>query len=302
MPGDQPRRRLQPDRCAQALRCDRTGRGHRQHHLDRGVPRHRADRPRSHSSIRGVQGRLRMLTCSAARALAADGVRVNSISPGFVATPMAAVHGGTEPLPPSLAPGTGGRFATPDEIACAVAYLLSDQAGYITGYRPVRRRRVPADMTPADPATRRCLRVRRSGASLAVGTWDELSKRHVPQRRRTNRRAATGRPPPSWSRCRWPKPTNCATSTSAGPLRPSAGFAPWRAGRRPRRLAGAADRPDRLASHERRSGRVAEVHRRRPRCRVRLPNTAVLRHSCDRRGPRRNGMESTTAPSTGSAG
>jgi NAD(P)-dependent dehydrogenase (short-subunit alcohol dehydrogenase family) len=77
---------------------------------------------------------LRMLTCSAARALAADGVRVNSISPGFVATPMAAVHGSTDTLPPSLAPRVpAGRFATPDEIACAVAFLLSDQARYITG-------------------------------------------------------------------------------------------------------------------------------------------------------------------------
>jgi NAD(P)-dependent dehydrogenase (short-subunit alcohol dehydrogenase family) len=77
---------------------------------------------------------LRMLTQTAARALAADGVRVNSVSPGFVATPMAAAHGDTTLLPPALAPRVpAGRFATPDEIAWAVAFLLSDQAGYITG-------------------------------------------------------------------------------------------------------------------------------------------------------------------------
>ncbi|MGA5540036.1 SDR family NAD(P)-dependent oxidoreductase [Mycolicibacterium nivoides] len=77
---------------------------------------------------------LRMLTQTSARVLAADGVRVNSISPGFVATPMAATHGDTNSLPPTLAPRVpAGRFARPDEIASAAAFLLSDQAAYITG-------------------------------------------------------------------------------------------------------------------------------------------------------------------------
>jgi NAD(P)-dependent dehydrogenase (short-subunit alcohol dehydrogenase family) len=77
---------------------------------------------------------LRMLTQTAARALASDGVRVNSVSPGFVATAMAAVHGSTKELPPSLATRVpAGRFADPDDIANAVVFLLSDQAGYITG-------------------------------------------------------------------------------------------------------------------------------------------------------------------------
>jgi NAD(P)-dependent dehydrogenase (short-subunit alcohol dehydrogenase family) len=77
---------------------------------------------------------LHMLTQSAARALAGDGVRVNSVSPGFVATAMAASHGGTDRLPPALAARVpAGRFAEPADIAHAVAYLLSDQASYITG-------------------------------------------------------------------------------------------------------------------------------------------------------------------------
>ncbi len=77
---------------------------------------------------------LRMLTQTSARALAADGVRVNSVSPGFVATPMAATHGDTSSLPPTLATRVpAGRFARPDEIASAAAFLLSDQATYITG-------------------------------------------------------------------------------------------------------------------------------------------------------------------------
>ncbi|MFL6084212.1 MAG: SDR family NAD(P)-dependent oxidoreductase [Mycobacterium sp.] len=77
---------------------------------------------------------LQMLTQSAARALAGDGVRVNSVSPGFVATAMAAAHGTTSALPPSLSSRVPvGRFADPVDIAHAVAFLLSDQAGYITG-------------------------------------------------------------------------------------------------------------------------------------------------------------------------
>jgi NAD(P)-dependent dehydrogenase (short-subunit alcohol dehydrogenase family) len=77
---------------------------------------------------------LRMLTQSAARALAADGVRVNSVSPGFVATAMAGPHGDTTTLSSALAPRIPvGRFAEAGEIASAVAFLLSDQAGYITG-------------------------------------------------------------------------------------------------------------------------------------------------------------------------
>ncbi|AHD24142.1 oxidoreductase (plasmid) [Rhodococcus pyridinivorans SB3094] len=79
---------------------------------------------------------LQMMTQTAARALAADGVRVNSVSPGFVATPMAlaASHEEMDVLPPALAPRVPlGRFARSEEIADAVAFLLSDQSSFITG-------------------------------------------------------------------------------------------------------------------------------------------------------------------------
>jgi NAD(P)-dependent dehydrogenase (short-subunit alcohol dehydrogenase family) len=76
---------------------------------------------------------LAMLTRTAARALGPH-VRVNSVAPGFVATPMAAEHGDTSALPDQLAARTVlARWAQPTEIAHAVAYLLSDQASFVTG-------------------------------------------------------------------------------------------------------------------------------------------------------------------------
>lgn len=76
---------------------------------------------------------LAMLTRTAARALGGH-TRVNSIAPGFVATPMAVEHGDTSTLPPQLADRIVlDRWARPHEIADAAAFLLSDQASYITG-------------------------------------------------------------------------------------------------------------------------------------------------------------------------
>ncbi|MFI7644358.1 SDR family NAD(P)-dependent oxidoreductase [Nonomuraea sp. NPDC049400] len=73
-----------------------------------------------------------------ARTLAADlaprGIRVNSISPGYIDTPMypAAALSETE-----TAAITGriaaGRFGQPEEIATAVAFLASREASYING-------------------------------------------------------------------------------------------------------------------------------------------------------------------------
>ncbi|MFC4242138.1 SDR family NAD(P)-dependent oxidoreductase [Gryllotalpicola reticulitermitis] len=59
------------------------------------------------------------------------GVRVNALSPGYVDTPLNALK---QHMHAGWRDGTvAGRFATVDEVAGAVAYLLGDEAGYFHG-------------------------------------------------------------------------------------------------------------------------------------------------------------------------
>jgi NAD(P)-dependent dehydrogenase (short-subunit alcohol dehydrogenase family) len=71
---------------------------------------------------------------SMADRLAEDGVRVNSVCPGYVRTPM--IQPGIDANPElgerMTAQAMLGRLAEPEEIAKAVRFLLSDQASYIT--------------------------------------------------------------------------------------------------------------------------------------------------------------------------
>lgn len=71
----------------------------------------------------GVRG----LTKAAAIDLARYGIRVNSVHPGYVKTPMSAM------ATPPLLPIPMGRGAEPNEIASLVAFLASDKSSYSTG-------------------------------------------------------------------------------------------------------------------------------------------------------------------------
>ncbi len=72
------------------------------------------------------------LTKTAARELGPKGVTVNAVAPGMVMTEMAAQLP-QEFLSRALADTAVGRLATPEDIAAGVLFLLSAQAGAITG-------------------------------------------------------------------------------------------------------------------------------------------------------------------------
>jgi NAD(P)-dependent dehydrogenase (short-subunit alcohol dehydrogenase family) len=74
------------------------------------------------------------LTRAFAHRLGGVGIRVNSVCPGFVETPMLApalTDAGTRSMFETSAPL--GRLAQPDEIARVVRFLLSEEASYMTG-------------------------------------------------------------------------------------------------------------------------------------------------------------------------
>ena len=72
------------------------------------------------------------LTRSLAREYASRGITVNAVSPGFIETDM------TADLPEAARQGIVdqtplGRIGRPEEVAAAVVFLASEEAGYITG-------------------------------------------------------------------------------------------------------------------------------------------------------------------------
>ena len=76
------------------------------------------------------------LTRSAALEFAADGIRVNCIAPGGVATPIVgAVGANKEAVEATLARGQPvPRAGQPDDIAYAALYLAGPNAGFVTGH------------------------------------------------------------------------------------------------------------------------------------------------------------------------
>lgn len=83
-------------------------------------------------SYQASKGAVVLMTKSAALTHVGDGIRVNSVCPGLVLTPMSAEEG--PEVEAAVADATPmKRGAQPEEIANGVLFLASDQSSYITG-------------------------------------------------------------------------------------------------------------------------------------------------------------------------
>lgn len=84
-----------------------------------------------------TKGGVIAMTRSLAIELGPKGITVNSVSPGFIDTPMArrAIDGDLFPVPFEQIVATYPipRLGRPEDIAAACAYFASEDAGYVTG-------------------------------------------------------------------------------------------------------------------------------------------------------------------------
>ena len=80
------------------------------------------------------KGGVAQLTKSLAIAYAADGIRVNAVAPGWIATPLTqALQDDPVRSGPILARTPMGRWGTPDDVAGPVLFLASAAAAFVTG-------------------------------------------------------------------------------------------------------------------------------------------------------------------------
>jgi cyclopentanol dehydrogenase len=88
----------------------------------------------ANAAYHASKGAVRIFSKAAALQYAPDRIRVNSVHPGFVDTPMTAPgHSNPEIAKKRLEATPLGRFGTPHDIAAGCLYLASDESSWVTG-------------------------------------------------------------------------------------------------------------------------------------------------------------------------
>lgn len=110
-----------------------------------GMKEHRAGSIINASSVEGLGGMgsvvaycgtkwaIRGMTKAAAHELGAAGVRVNSVHPGMIDTPMTRAHGGDLAMEFGASKVPMKRVGVPEDVAPTYVFLASDESCYITG-------------------------------------------------------------------------------------------------------------------------------------------------------------------------
>lgn len=80
------------------------------------------------------KGAIDSLTIGLSKEVAEDGIRVNGVAPGLTLTDIHGQSSGDAERVERIAPMVPlGRAGTPEEVANAVLWLMSDEASYVTG-------------------------------------------------------------------------------------------------------------------------------------------------------------------------